>query len=132
MTDKTPEPAGTAGDVTADSRLVLVEASQRPALPGEPPLRLSVTAERTGHPNLVIAPAFTYGRFEGGFTLLHVPSGMSVRAGYPVEDMRALARRLDHLEWGAAGADGALPEEVRAVALDVLRTWQDERDGLTD
>lgn len=131
MTD-TPAPAGLAGDVTADSRLVLVEATHQPALPGDPPLRLQITAERTRHPNLVIAPAFSYGRFQGEFMLMHVPSGLSIRAGFPAQDLRALACRLHHLDWSAAGADGALPDEVRALALDVLRTWQDERDGITD
>lgn len=125
MTDTPP--------AAAEARLALVEAAQRPALPGDPPLRLQVTAERTGHPNLVIAPAITsFGRFEGGFMLLQVPSGMSIRSGYPVEDLRVLARRLEHLDWAAVDADGAMPEEVRALAFEVLRVWQDERDGLVE
>lgn len=90
-------------------------------------INTTITAEKTGHPGLVIAPGVA--NFEHndapcfkGWTITHVPSGMKlpqIGSSWSLDDVRTVARTLTEtdIDWSRPAKEIVADEHVKEAIL---------------
>lgn len=87
---------------------------------------VTVTAERTECPHLVIAPIVTQeGRLTEYLQLIHAPTGYAVPRGllFTMDDLRRLASSVAHLDWDFSDPKGS-PSETAKGFIEARKTLE--------
>lgn len=93
-------------------------------LDGDTLQRATAYGEPTANPHLVITPTSRNGELAGSFALTHAPTGLALRSGRRPDELRGIASRLAHLDWGLVTGENFPGSDCATEATKVIRELQ--------